>query len=115
MQTVRLDVHKQENSNGQPIVARLDGKLVLETVSTFLQGMRSENAPSLILDLGGVNFLDSAGVGALVQLFVHRKNQGQKFALASLTAQGNAVMEVSGLKKLLPIFDSVETVRAAHA
>lgn len=53
--------------------------------SHFLQGMRPERAPELVLDISGVNFLDSAGIGALAQLFVHRRGRGQKFALAALT------------------------------
>ncbi len=88
-------------------VAKLDGKLVLETVNGFLQTMRPQTSPSLVLDMSAVSFLDSAGVGALVQLFVHRRNQGQKFALAELTPQGMAVMQVAGLLKLLPVFASV--------
>jgi anti-sigma B factor antagonist len=107
MEPVKLDVHVKESNNGTPSVAKLDGRLVLETVTEFLQTMRPQTSPSLVLDMSGVSFLDSAGVGALVQLFVHRRNQGQKFALAALTGQGTAVMQVSGLVKLLPIFASV--------
>jgi len=107
MQPVKLDVRVEDSGNGTPSVAKLDGKLVLETVSGFLQTLRSQVSPSLVMDMSGVSFLDSAGVGALVQLFVHRRNQGQKFALAALTQQGMAVIEVSGLLKLLPVFASV--------
>jgi anti-anti-sigma factor len=57
--------------------------------------------------MSGVSFLDSAGVGALVQLFVHRRGQGQGFALAALTQQGRAVLQVAGLLKLIPPFGSV--------
>ncbi|HEY2459726.1 MAG TPA: STAS domain-containing protein [Candidatus Acidoferrum sp.] len=88
-------------------VIKLDGRLSLETVTNFLQVMRPENASSLILDMSGVNFLDSAGVGALVQIFVHRRSKSQKFALAALTTQGNAVMTVAGLLKYLPAFATV--------
>jgi len=66
--------------------------------------MRPEPATRLVLDMSGVSFLDSAGVGALVSLFVSRRNHGKTLALASLTQQGNAVMQVSGLLKLLPVF-----------
>jgi hypothetical protein len=41
-------------------------------------------------------------------LFVSRRNNGKSLALAGLTAQGVAVLQVSGLVKLLPIFASVE-------
>jgi len=107
MQPVKLDLHVAESSSGTPSVVKLDGKLVLETVNGFLQTMRQQMSPSLVMDMSSVSFLDSAGVGALVQLFVHRRNQGQKFALAALTPQGMAVMQVAGLLKLLPVFASV--------
>jgi len=114
MQPVNLNLNLQANGNGGHSIAKLDGKLVLETVSGFLQEMRPQTAPSLVLDLSGVTFLDSAGVGALVQLFVHRRNQGQKFALAALTQQGLAVLQVSGLLKLMPVFLSVAEADAAN-
>jgi len=54
-------------------------------------------------------------VGALAQLFVHRRNQGQSFALTGLTKQSGAVLQVAGLSKLLPIHSSVEEALAQHA
>lgn len=115
MQPAKLEVQVQETDNGSPVVVKLDGKLVLETVTQFLQTMRPNGAAHLVLDMSGVSFLDSAGVGALVQLFVHRRNQSQKFALAALTPQGTAVMQVAGLMKLLPVFPSVaEASRQAN-
>src|SRR5258707_13097034 len=115
MQPVRLDLEKQSGPDGSQMVMRLSGKLSLETVHNFIQTLRPEPAPHLILDLGGVSFLDSAGVGALVQLFVHRRNQGQTFALTGLTRQSSAVIQVSGLAKLLPIHASVAEALAQHA
>ena len=107
MDTHHLNLLRQDTSNGQVAIIRLDGKLNLETVNTFLQTVRPEGAPGLILDMSGVKFLDSAGLGALVQLFVHRRSRGQSFALAALTQQANAVMEVAGMLKLLPTYGSV--------
>ncbi len=108
MKPVRLDLEKQPGSNGNQIVVRLNGKLSLETVHNFIQTLRPEPATHLILDMSGVSFLDSAGVGALVQVFVHRRNAGKSFAVAGLTKQGHAVMQVAGLTKLLPMYSSVE-------
>src|SRR5260370_18496014 len=107
MQPVRLDIEKQPGLNGSQMVMRLKGKLSLETVHNFIQILRPEPAAHLILDLGGVSFLDSAGVGALVQLFVHLRNQWQSFALTGLTLQSDAVIQVAGLNRLLPIHTSV--------
>jgi anti-sigma B factor antagonist len=114
MQPVHLDLERQPGSSGNQIVMRLNGKLSLETVHNFVQTLRPEPAAHLILDLGGVSFLDSAGVGALVQLFVHRRNQGKTFALTGLTTQSGAVIQVAGLTKLLPIHSSVEEALASR-
>ena len=92
---------------------RLNGKVCLETVHNFITQLRTEPTPTLILDLSGLSFLDSAGVGALVRIFVHRKSEGQKFALVALTPQSTAVMQVSGLVKLLPIHPTAADALAA--
>jgi len=113
MQPARLDLEKDSASNGSNLVTRLSGKLSLETVHNFIQTMRSEPAEHLVLEMSGVSFLDSAGVGALVSLFVHRRNAGKSFALAGLTQQGNAVLQVAGLTKLLPSFPTVDAALAA--
>jgi|SRR5271157_553901 len=98
-----LDLEKTLGSTDEVAVYQLKGKLSLETVTEFLPKIRQEAAPHVVLDMSGVNFLDSAGVGALVSLFVSRRNQGRTFALAALTPQATAVVTVAGLQKLLPV------------
>jgi anti-sigma B factor antagonist len=113
MQPAQLNLEKLPSSNGTTLVTRLIGKLSLETVHNFIQTLRPEPAAHLVLDMSGVTFLDSAGVGALVSLFVHRRNVGKSFAIAGLTQQGMAVLQVAGLVKLLPNFPTVEAAIAA--
>lgn len=115
MQTVRLDLETLPGSDANRLITRLTGKLSIETVHNFIQTLRPEPSTHLILDMSGVSFLDSAGVGALVQLFVHRRSAGKSFALAGLTQQGNAVIQVAGLTKLLPIHSSVDQALAQNA
>jgi len=115
MEPFRLDLTPQISSDGRTNVTRLDGKLTLETVHNFISAMRAETTPRLVLDMSGVSFLDSAGVGALVQIFVHRRAQQQAFALAALPKQSDAVMTVAGMRKLMPIYESVEQARTATA
>jgi anti-anti-sigma factor len=113
MEPFHLELKKHEEANRT--VIRLAGKLSLETVHNFIQELRQETANHLILDFSGVSFLDSAGVGALVQIFVHRRNQGETFALTGLTKQSAAVIQVAGLNKLLPIHASIEEALAQSA
>jgi anti-anti-sigma factor len=107
MHPAKLDIFQQPGGNGA-IIARLIGKLGVETVSTFLQQLRQVEADKVVLDMGGVTFLDSAGVGGLVQLFVYRRGKSKTLHVANLTVQGTAIMQVAGLTKLLPTFATVE-------
>ena len=109
MNSTQLNLVKQPlSSNREMTVIRLEGRLILENVSCFLPAMRAERASALVLDMSDVRFMDSAGVGALVQIFVHRRGQGQEFLIAGLTQQARAVLEVAGLLKLLPTYESVQ-------
>ena len=108
IQPIRLDLENQARSGADIYLTRLTGKLSLETVADFLCMMRSEPASYLVLDLSGVSFLDSAGVGALVSLFISRRNTGKRLALAALAQQGIAALQVSGLIHLLPLYASVD-------
>ena len=109
MQPTQLQLEKLSSSTGDNLAIRLIGKLSLETVHNFIQTLRPEPAARIVLDMSGVSFLDSAGVGALVSIFVSRRNSGKYLALAGLTQQGRAVLEVAGLTKLLPTFPNMET------
>jgi anti-sigma B factor antagonist len=112
MSPFKLDLEKRPNGSDAVAVYEARGKLSLETVTEFIPKLRAETAPHVILNMGGVNFLDSAGLGSLVSIFVSRRNQGKTFALAGLTSQANAVVSVAGLQNLLPIFKTVEEATA---
>ena len=113
MEMARLELQQGQSSGNGEAVTRLNGKLSLETVNSFIQTMRQEQAKHLVLDMSGLSFLDSSGVGALVALFVTRKHTGKTLVLAGLTKQGIAVLQVSGLLKLIPAYPTVEAAVSA--
>ncbi len=112
MNTFRLDLDKQPISTETLAVYQPQGRISLETVTEAIQKLRAEPAQHMILDMSKVNFLDSAGIGSLVSLFVNRRSHGKTFALAALTQQGNAVVTVAGLQNLLPIHKTLEDALA---
>jgi len=114
MESAKLELRQGQDNGTGNIVTRLSGKLSLETVNSFLQTLRKAQAKHVVLDMSGVSFLDSAGVGALVSLFVTRKHDGKTLALANLTKQAMAVLQVSGILKLIPAYPSVEAAVSAR-
>jgi len=88
-------------------IATLTGQLTLETVKQFQDTLRAESAPVLILDLHDVDFLDSSGVGALVNLYVGRERTHRRLGVADPSARVRAALEVAGIHRVLSIFATI--------
>ena len=74
----------------------------LKTAATdlFEQGNRK-----LVLDLGGVNYLNSMGIGALVSIYtMYAKDKGQ----ITLCQMGKGIQNTFVITKLITIFDIEE-------
>ena len=57
---------------------------------------------SLVINLAGVNYIDSGGLGTLVGLYTSARSQGGHIKLANLT---HRVGELLQLTKLLTVFE----------
>ncbi len=64
-------------------------------------------AVKLVLDLSGVNFIDSVALGTLVVLLRQVKEARGRLALAGLKGHSLRVMEVTGLEKVFELYENV--------
>ena len=67
------------------------------------------DASDIVVDLSGVEFIDSAGVGVLVGLFKHSRLHGGRARFCGLTAGVRSVLELIQLDRIFEIYDDVET------
>jgi anti-sigma B factor antagonist len=86
----------------------LVGSLTLETVAGFNSTLREETSPVLLLNLMKLEWLDSAGVGALVQLLVRRAKGKSALALAGLSPRNHGVLDVAHVLNLFSVFPTAE-------
>ena len=56
----------------------------------------------LVLNLGGVSYIDSGGLGVLVSLFTSARSAGGDIKLANLTQRVGDLLQIT---KLLTVFD----------
>ncbi len=94
-------------------ILRLSGRVSLETVPDFLRALRADLPSVVILDFSGVTSIDSAGVGALIQLHVAFQKKGQILALAAIGPRVEAVLDVAHVKKVFRTFASVQGAEEA--
>lgn len=98
-------------------VFRLTGRMTLgmrlREVETKISDVADKGIHKLILDLSGIEFLDSAGLGVLMILYGNMKLRGGHLRLV---APGRKVMDVLKLThtdSLLPIDSNLEAALAA--
>ena len=88
----QLTLETQESRQPGLKIIALIGSLTLETVTGFNHSLREETSPALLLNLAKVEWLDSAGVGVLVQLLVRRAKGKAALALAGLSPRNHGVL-----------------------
>jgi anti-anti-sigma factor len=67
-----------------------------------------EDAPDFVIDLAGVEFLDSAGVSLLVGLFKHARLRGGRARFCGLTPGVRSVLEILQLDRIFELQSDVD-------
>jgi len=62
----------------------------------------------LLIDLGGVDYVDSAGLGALIAARASALHQGAELKLANLTKNIRDQLAITKLATVFDVFDSVD-------
>jgi anti-sigma B factor antagonist len=99
------------------VVLALEGRIVLGEESTELRdkikSLLGVGKKKIVLNMGNVTFIDSAGLGALVAAHTSAKTQGALLRLCNL---GSKFKEVLQITKLVTVFDvhntEAEAIRA---
>jgi anti-sigma B factor antagonist len=81
-------------------------KLLRETI----HGLLGEGQKEILLNLGEVLFIDSAGIGELVSAFTSVRNRGGELKLIKLTKRVRDVLQIT---KLYTVFDIRDDEAAA--
>jgi anti-sigma B factor antagonist len=88
-------------------VLSLRGPLTMENVSPFLNAVRRENAPTMILDFSGVPYLDSSGLGSLVSAYTSCQKAGRRVALTGVNKRVMKVFEITKVEEIFLMFPTL--------
>lgn len=102
---------------GATCVLRCDGRITLGEGSVTLRDATREalreGAKLLVLELSGVNYMDSSGLGELVSAYTTARNSGANLVLVGLTKRVMDLVQITKLFTVFPIFNSIEEALAA--
>ncbi|MGD0126422.1 MAG: STAS domain-containing protein [Terriglobia bacterium] len=108
-----------EKESGGVTILALSGRVTLGEESNQLRShikdMLAEGAKRLVLDLGNVTYIDSAGLGTLVAGYTSSQSQGAVMRLANLTKRFREQLNITKLVTVFDVYDSVEAAVKSFA
>lgn len=100
----------QERVVGAVTVLDCDGKLVLGDGDALLKdkvhSLIFQGRKHILLNLGGVSYVDSSGLGALVATSITAKNNAGTIKLLNLTKRLHDLLAISKLVNVFETFDN---------
>ena len=103
-----LDI--KERQAGDVTVLDMSGKVTIGEGSVALRSairrLLEEGKKKILLNLGGVGYIDSSGIGELVASFTAINKEGGQLKLLNLTQK---LQDLLAITKLLTVFDVYES------
>ncbi len=100
------DINISERQAGDVTILDLSGKVTIGEGSVALRNairrLLGEGKNKILLNLGGVGYIDSSGIGELVSSFTAVNKEGGTLKLLNLTQK---IQDLLAITKLLTVFD----------
>jgi anti-sigma B factor antagonist len=99
---------------GDVTILDLNGKITLgegdELLKDKINSLLNQGQRKLILNLEGVPYIDSAGLGEIVRTYTTVSRQGGRLKLLNLTKR---IQDLLSITKLLTVFETFESEEQA--
>ncbi|HKS97095.1 MAG TPA: STAS domain-containing protein [Terriglobia bacterium] len=107
-----MALHIAEKDWGGVTVLALSGRVVLGEESSQLRNkiraILGQGKKHIVLDLGDVSYIDSAGLGTLVAGYTTASSQGGTIKLANLTKRFEEQLNITKLVTVFDVHNSVD-------
>jgi anti-sigma B factor antagonist len=95
------------------VILHLTGPFTLTNMFQLQSELRILKPSRLIMDIAGVPYMDSAGLGVVMNYYVSAQNNGRGFYLCGVNERVRALLELTKVDSVLHLCDSVEAAEAA--
>jgi anti-sigma B factor antagonist len=104
------ELNISERQAGDITILDMDGKVTIGEGSVALRStirrLLGEGKSKILLNLGGVGYIDSSGIGELVSSFTAVNKEGGTLKLLNLTQK---IQDLLAITKLLTVFDTFDS------
>lgn len=107
---------EQYEKNGVQVLS-MKGSITLgsgdTTVRDLVKDLVAKGHKKIVVDLGGVAFMDSTGLGEMVAAFSHARGQQAALKLCSLTKKIDDLMQITQLASVFETYDTLDEAVAS--
>jgi len=109
-----LQIERREGNSAGTLIFQLIGPVTLRNLFDLQTQLRSGELPkAAILDLSGVPYMDSAGMGAIMNYYVHCQNRGVKLMIAGVSSRVLELFKMTRVDTVMTFASSVEEAEAS--
>ncbi len=112
-----MTLYLVEKAIGDVLVLDARGRITLGEETEALRNRISEYARAgqlrILLDLGGVTYIDSAGLSTLVAGYTTVRREGGDLKLLNLTRRVHDLLQITRLSTVFDLFDSLPAALAS--
>ena len=112
------DITITERQAGDVTIVDLEGKVTIGEGSvalrTTIRRLLGEGKSKILLNLAGVGYIDSSGIGELVGSYTTVTNRGGKLKLLHLPAKLNELLHVTQLITVFEVYDNESDAVASY-
>jgi anti-anti-sigma factor len=101
-----------DGSKAGTTIVKLEGPMTIGNMFGLQDELRTLKPRCLILDVSSVPYMDSAGLGVIMNSFVSAEGGGRKVFLTGVSDRVRALLEMTKVEAVLEIYDTVEAAEA---
>jgi anti-anti-sigma factor len=104
-----LTIERKEGKSTNTRIFSLSGPLTLRNLFEFQTELRSMQPTGLtVIDLAGVPYMDSAGMGLVMNHYVHCQTRGTRVVVCGANSRIMDLFKVTKVDTILPLTATVE-------
>ena len=104
-----LTIDRRPGKSEQTCVYSLAGPLILRNIFELQHELRrTPPQPLTILDLSGVPYIDSAGMGLVMNHYVHCQTKGVRMVVAGANSRILDLFKITRVDTILPLATSIK-------
>ena len=107
-----FNLASQPGSRADIRVTRVTGPLTIQHVFAFQDELRKGMKPFNVIDLSASNYLDSAGMGAIINFYVSSQKAGSKLVVTGVSERVMSLFTLTHVDTLITIKPSIADAEA---